>query len=54
MSTFILIFFSVVAASGPSPQYLGVYSSEQACQVAAIETGAILGQSKPKFLCVRQ
>lgn len=54
MSTFILIFFSVVAASGPSPQYLGVYSSEAACKTAAIETGVMLGQSKPKFICVEQ
>jgi hypothetical protein len=56
MATFILIFFASAAgaSSGKSPVNLGVYSSEQRCQMAAIQVGAMVGESKPKYICVQQ
>lgn len=53
MSTYILIFF-LATSTGKAPTNLGVYSSEQACQIAAIQVGAMLNQPKPSFICVSQ
>jgi hypothetical protein len=53
MSTYILIFF-FATSTGKGPTNLGVYSSEQACQIAAIQVGAMLNQPKPSFICVSQ
>lgn len=36
------------------PQYMGVWSSESACEIAAIDIGAMNGDAKPKHLCERQ
>jgi hypothetical protein len=53
MQTFILIFF-ITTGAGKAPTNLGVYSSEQACQIAAIQVGAMMNQPKPSFVCVSQ
>lgn len=55
MATFVLIFFAAYGGAGTkTPVNLGVYASEQRCQMAAIQVGAIQGEAKPKYVCVQQ
>ena len=55
MATFVLIFFAASGGAGAkTPINLGVYSSEQRCQMAAIQIGALQNESKPKYVCVQQ
>lgn len=54
---FILIMFIHASAAPNSPlvpTYMGLYGSQQICEITAIETGAMIGDAKPKHLCVAQ